>query len=227
MTSSAGSTVPRIENDNSLGELDGHFNGDFLAEMAFLEAARRAGNEHAALGKLVRRCSRITRRAPGDHRRHRRRDRNAERHPAVREVADAIAAAGLPTRPPPRGESQVRRFQNPRNHDRQHRRSRTWLADVATRIVLPMFKRRGKPFVMANGRAILMPRSTTRATASPRIGRTSTGRPCSRESATQTTISVVCARRSSLSASMPPPTSWWWPTTGSRQSPRREAPCRE
>src|SRR5690606_1048364 len=50
-TTANGSVAPQIENDAVLGELDEHFDGDFIGEPTLLEMARRAGYSTAALGK--------------------------------------------------------------------------------------------------------------------------------------------------------------------------------
>src|SRR3954449_12466872 len=48
----AGDTVvPFIENDAVLGDIDEHFNGDYLNEDTILKLARKAGYSTAALGK--------------------------------------------------------------------------------------------------------------------------------------------------------------------------------
>ena len=49
----AGDTVvPFIENDAVLGDIDEHFNGDYLNEDTILKLARKAGYSTAAIGKL-------------------------------------------------------------------------------------------------------------------------------------------------------------------------------
>src|SRR5690606_30184698 len=51
IAASGGSLAPMIENDRVLGELDEQFGGNFLTEITFLEAARRAGFSTVAIGK--------------------------------------------------------------------------------------------------------------------------------------------------------------------------------
>ena len=47
-----GSTIPFIEHDQVLGDLDEQFNGDYLNEETLLKAARKAGFSTAAIGKV-------------------------------------------------------------------------------------------------------------------------------------------------------------------------------
>src|SRR5689334_7100546 len=47
-----GTVVPFLENDAVLGDVDEHFNGDYLNEETILKLARKAGYSTAAIGKL-------------------------------------------------------------------------------------------------------------------------------------------------------------------------------
>ncbi|MGE5148722.1 MAG: alkaline phosphatase family protein [Rhodospirillaceae bacterium] len=127
--------VATVENNDVLGELDKHYRGNYLNEETVLNLARDAGYSTAAIGKL----------GPTlifDHT-----ERSGTKtvivddmtgHKSGIPLSDAVkqrlAKAQLPTEAPP---SKVV------NKDQQ-----LWLADVAIKAVLPMFKERGKPFVL-------------------------------------------------------------------------------
>ena len=49
-----GTSVPFLENDQVLGDVDEHFHGDYLNEDALLKMARDKGYSTAAIGKLGR-----------------------------------------------------------------------------------------------------------------------------------------------------------------------------
>jgi hypothetical protein len=143
------SVTPFLENDRVLGEVDQIFAGDYLNEETILKAARRAGLSTAAIGKL----------GPVlifDHT-----ERTGEQTivfddttgaandiPLSDEIKAALTTAGLPLATPGRGE-------NGRGGDFKTRGTTVvnvvqqgYFSDVATKVVLPMFKARGKPFVL-------------------------------------------------------------------------------
>lgn len=146
---SSGTLMPQIENDRILGELDEHFGANFLGEVTLLEAARRAGYSTAAIGKLgptllqdhAGRAGDVTfilDDATG----------TANGVPVTPELSQAIAAAGLAVRPPPRGDNaRGGDFQTPGTLN-ANIAQQDWLATVTTRVVLPIFKARNKPFAM-------------------------------------------------------------------------------
>ena len=143
------SVAPFIENDAILGDLDAHFGGDFVDEETILHAARARGFATAAIGKL----------GPTlmfDHT-----ERGGERTiivddatgsaagiPLSGEIKDRLAAAGLPLAAPGRGDNgKPGNFQTPGalvpNTVQQG-----YFADVASKVVLPLFKARNAPFVL-------------------------------------------------------------------------------
>ncbi len=148
VATAADTVVPFIENDSVMGDVDEHFGGDFVNEATLLKLARDKGYSTAALGKL----------GPTllfDHT-----DRGATSiifddstgHkngvPLSPEIKDALTKASLPLETPSRGESgKAGDFKTPgatvANIEQQ-----TYFADVATKVVLPLFKARGKPFVL-------------------------------------------------------------------------------
>ncbi|HLL27901.1 MAG TPA: alkaline phosphatase family protein [Xanthobacteraceae bacterium] len=144
-----GSVTPFIENDAVLGDIDAHFAGDYLNETTILNAARVQGFSTAAIGKL----------GPTlqfDHT-----ERSGERTitvddstgspsgiPLSEAMKAALTQAGLPLAAPSRGDNgKPGDFKTPgatvANVDQQ-----AYFANVAAKVVLPMFKARKQPFVL-------------------------------------------------------------------------------
>jgi hypothetical protein len=143
------SVTPFLENDRVLGEVDQIFAGDYLNEETILKAARRAGLSTAAIGKL----------GPVlifDHT-----ERTGEQTivfddttgaandiPLSDEIKAALTRAGLPLVTPGRGENgRGGDFKTP-GTTVANVVQQGYFSDVATRVVLPIFKARGKPFVL-------------------------------------------------------------------------------
>ncbi len=142
------SVTPFLESDPVLGDVDEHFAGDYLHQETVMRAARRAGLSTATIGKL----------GPAlifDHS-----DRSGTGTiivddqtgrggiPLSDEVQKRMADAGLPLQAPTRGE-------NARAGDLEHAgtlhaniEQQAYFLDAATKVVLPMFKARTKPFMM-------------------------------------------------------------------------------
>src|SRR5258708_15048469 len=147
--SADGSVTPTVNNNRVRAELDQHFGGDYLNEETVLKAARARGFSTAAIGKGEAA-------SPFDNT-----EQTGERTtvfedatgsptgiPLSEEVKAALRAAGLPLTTPPRGENdRVGDFKTPgttvANVEQQK-----YFADAATKVVLPMFKARNKPFVL-------------------------------------------------------------------------------
>src|SRR5204862_721672 len=102
----AGDTVvPFIENDAVLGDIDEHFNGDYLNEETILKMARAKGSSTAAIGKL----------GPTLLFDHTDRGKNTividdstggkNGVPLSDEMKDALTRANLPQTTPPRGDN--------------------------------------------------------------------------------------------------------------------------
>ncbi|HEX3952935.1 MAG TPA: alkaline phosphatase family protein [Stellaceae bacterium] len=145
----AGSRTPFLENDKVLGEVDSHFGGNYLDEEAILAAARAAGYGTAAVGKLgptlifdhVARdglTTIIIDDATG----------SPSGIPLSPEVTAALAAAGLPAATPGRGDNGRAGDQNTPGTKIANVVQQTYLVDAAAKVVLPMLKKRGKPFVL-------------------------------------------------------------------------------
>ena len=147
-----GTVVPFLENNAVLADVDEHFGGDYLNEETILKLAREKGYSTAALGKLgptliFDHTDRADR--PGLHSIVIDDSTGGKNGvPLSQEMQDALTKANLPLVTPSRGESgKAGDFKTPgarvANIEQQ-----AYFADVATKIVLPMFKARNKPFVL-------------------------------------------------------------------------------
>jgi len=145
----AGSMTPFIESDPILGDIDAHFSGNFVDEDTVLFTARHQNLSTAAIGKL----------GPTlmfDHT-----ERSGETTIIVddstgsavgiqlsKAMKDALTAAGLPIVAPSRGDNgKAGDFKTPgtivANVEQQG-----YFANVAAKVVLPLFNARNKPFVL-------------------------------------------------------------------------------
>jgi predicted AlkP superfamily pyrophosphatase or phosphodiesterase len=150
---SAGDTVvPFIENDVVLGDVDEHFGGDYLNEETILKLARDKGYSTAAIGKvgptlIFDHTDRADR--PGLHSVV---IDDATGHkngvPLSQEMKDALTKANLPLETPSRGDNgKAGDFKTPGTLS-ANTAQQAYFTDIATKIVLPMFKARNKPFVL-------------------------------------------------------------------------------
>jgi hypothetical protein len=152
------SSTPFLEDDRVLGDLDDHYGGNYLGAETLLGIAREHGYSTAAIGKLgaaaIQDVSQLEPKATGaayefatpqtviiDD------DTGGARGvPLAPEVAAGLAAAGLPLAAParvqPSGNARVAGARNP-NWGQQ-----VYFVEAATRVVLPLFVRRGQPFVL-------------------------------------------------------------------------------
>jgi len=143
------SVTPFIEQDAVLGDIDKHFDGNFISEEAILATARRAGFATAAIGKL----------GPTlmfDHT-----ERSGAETiivddstgtpagiPLSQEIRDQLTALNLPLAAPSRGDNgKAGDFKTP-GTTIANVVQQGYFADVAARVVLPLFKARNKPFVL-------------------------------------------------------------------------------
>ena len=152
---SAGTPTPFLENDLALADLDGHVpSGNFLNEESLLALARQHGFNTAAIGKLgpaaIQDVSQIN---PSDHRFPTPQTiilddstGAAGGIPLAPEARSALESAGLGTKPTPRnqpGGTATTPGTLSANIGQQK-----WFADAATKALLPMFVRSGRPFVL-------------------------------------------------------------------------------
>jgi len=141
--------VAALENDAVLGEVDRHFNGSFLNEDTILKIARDAGLSTAAMGKLGPTLIFDHTERTGEHTIIF--DDSTGRPagiPLSADIAKRVAAAGLPLQTPSRGENgKAGTFETP-GTTIANVVQQAYFADVATKVVLPLFKERNKPFLM-------------------------------------------------------------------------------
>lgn len=143
------SLTPFLESDPVLGDVDEHFAGDYLDETTLLKAARDQGLSTAAIGKLgptlvfdhTNRSGTptiIVDDATG----------SPNGIPLAPDVLAALTEAGLPAAAPPRGENGKAGNAVTPGTTVANVAQQDYFADVATKVVLPMFKARNKPFVL-------------------------------------------------------------------------------
>ena len=147
--------TPFLENDVVLGDVDTHFGGNYLNEETILKLAREAGLSTAAVGKIgpilifdhTERSGALTiivDDATGAN------DKSGQPVgiPLSDEVKAAMQAAGLPLTAPSRGANAPSgTFDKPgtlvANVEQQ-----AYFTNVVTKVVLPLFKARNKPFLI-------------------------------------------------------------------------------
>ena len=143
------SLTPFLESDPVLGDVDEHFAGDYLDEVTLLKAARDAGISTATIGKL----------GPAlifDHT-----DRTGAPTivvddstgspsgiPLSQEVQAAMTAAELPLAAPSRGDNGKAGTATTPGTKVANIAQQAYFADVATKVVLPLFKARNRAFVL-------------------------------------------------------------------------------
>jgi Type I phosphodiesterase / nucleotide pyrophosphatase len=150
----AGSVTPFIENDLVLGDMDAHFQGNYLNEETLLAAARRQGYLTASIGKagpvgiqdapelnpdqgrFALPATIILDDATG----------TPDGVPLTDEVAAALIHAGLPTTTPVRVQPAGNNVTPGTKHSNE--RQQAYFADATTRAILPMFKNSRQPFVL-------------------------------------------------------------------------------
>jgi Type I phosphodiesterase / nucleotide pyrophosphatase len=149
----AGDTVvPFIENNAVLGDVDEHFGGDYLNEETILKMARAKGFSTAAIGKvgptlLFDHTDRADR--PGLHSIVIDDSTGAKTGvPLSEEMKAALTKAGLPLAAPSRGDNGKAGDAKTPGTLAPNTAQQAYFADVAGKIVLPMFKERSKPFVL-------------------------------------------------------------------------------
>ena len=136
------SVTPFVEENAVLGDLDKHFDGDYLDEITLLAAARAHGFSTAAIGKLgptlmmdhTARSGEQTILIDDKSGLVNEKTGTAEGIPLNQEMQRALQATGLGQTPPAADKPNVAQQQ--------------YLVDVTSRVVLPTFKQRGKPFVL-------------------------------------------------------------------------------
>jgi len=148
VASANGTVTPFIEVDPVLKEVDEQFGGDYLNEETILKMARDKGLSTAAIGKL----------GPTlifDHTDYGKNtividDATGGKNgvPLSNEMTEALTKAGLPTTTPSRGDNGKAGDARTPGTTVANVAQQAYMADVATKVVLPMFKARNKPFVL-------------------------------------------------------------------------------
>jgi Type I phosphodiesterase / nucleotide pyrophosphatase len=149
----AGDTVvPFLENDAVLHDADEHFGGDYLNEETVLKMARAKGYSTAAIGKLgptliFDHTDKIG--ADGQHSIVVDDATGSKAGvPLSPEMQSALTKATLPLTTPSRGDNgKIGDAKTPGTLV-PNIAQQAYFADVATKVVLPMFKARNKPFVL-------------------------------------------------------------------------------
>lgn len=144
--------TPFIEVDPVLLDIDEHFGGDYLNEETLLKMARAQGLSTAAIGKLGPTFlfdhtdktgadglhSIVIDDATGG--------KNGV--PLSQEMEAALTKANLPLATTPRGDNSKAGDAKTPGTTTANIAQQAYMADVATKVVLPMFKARNKPFVL-------------------------------------------------------------------------------
>jgi arylsulfatase A-like enzyme len=147
-----GTVTPFLEVNPVLLDVDEHFGGDFLNEETVLKMAREQGYSTAAIGKVGPTLifdhtdkvgadglhSIVIDDATGG--------KNGV--PLSQEMQAALTKAGLALATPPRGENGKAGDAKTPGTTSANVPQQAYMADVATKVVLPMFKARNKPFVL-------------------------------------------------------------------------------
>ncbi len=149
----AGDTVvPFIENDAVLGDIDEHFSGDYLNEETILKMARIKGFSTAAIGKvgptlIFDHTDRANR--PGLHSIVIDDSTGGKSGvPLSDDMKAALEKANLLLATPSRGDNGKAGDAKTPGTTVANIAQQAYFADVASKVVLPMFKARGKPFVL-------------------------------------------------------------------------------
>ncbi len=148
----AGSVTPFLEVNPVILDADRHFGGDYLNAETVLKMARAKGFSTAAIGKvgptlIFDHTDKID--AEGQHSIVID-DATGSKNgvPLSEEIKTALANIGLPLATPPRGENGKAGDAKTPGTVVPNTVQQTYFADVAAKVVLPMFKARNKPFLL-------------------------------------------------------------------------------
>jgi len=147
-----GTVTPFLEFDPVILDVDEHFGGDYLNEETILKMARGKGFSTAALGKLGPTLMFDHTDKIGTEGTHSIviDDATGTKNgvPLSEEMKAALTKAGLPLETPPRGDNGKAGDAKTPGTLVPNTAQQAYFADVATKVVLPMFKARNKPFVL-------------------------------------------------------------------------------
>jgi predicted AlkP superfamily pyrophosphatase or phosphodiesterase len=147
-----GTVTPFLESDPVILDADEHFGGDYLNEETVLKMARAKGYSTAAMGKLgptliFDHTDKIG--ADGLHSIVIDDSTGGKGGvPLSPEMQAALTKAGLPLATPSRGDNGKSGDAKTPGTVVPNTAQQAYMADVATKVVLPMFKARNKPFVL-------------------------------------------------------------------------------
>jgi hypothetical protein len=152
VAAAGGTVTPFLEVDPVLLDVDEHFGGNYLNEETILKLARAKGYSTAAIGKLgptliFDHTDRLD--GPGLHSiviDDATGGKNGM--PLSAEMQEALTKAGLPLATPPRGDNGKAGDAKTPGTVVPNTAQQAYFADVATKVVLPMFKDRAKGFVL-------------------------------------------------------------------------------
>jgi hypothetical protein len=147
-----GSVTPFLESDPVLHEADEHFGGDYLNEETILKLARAKGYSTAAIGKLGPTLIFDHTDKIGENGLHSIvvDDSTGSKNgvPLSDEMKDGLNKANLPLAAPSRGDNGKIGDAKTPGTTVANVAQQAYFADVASKVVLPMFKTRNKPFVL-------------------------------------------------------------------------------
>ncbi len=140
--------TPFLEVNPVLLEVDEHFGGDYLNEETILKMARAKGFSTAAIGKLG--PTYLFDHTDGGKNTIVIDDSTGGKNgvPLSDKMKDALTKAGLPLVTTPRGENGKAGDAKTPGTTSANVAQQAYMADVAAKVVLPMFKARNKPFVL-------------------------------------------------------------------------------
>lgn len=144
--------TPFIEVDPVLLDLDEHFGGDYMNEETVLKLARAQGFSTAAIGKLgpTFLFDHTDKTGAGGQHSIVIDDATGGKNgvPLSEEMKAALTKAGLPLVTPSRGDNGKAGDAKTPGTTAANVAQQAYMADVAAKVVLPMFKARNKPFVL-------------------------------------------------------------------------------
>ena len=149
VTSAGNSSTPFLENDAVLGEVDAHFSGNYLDEATILKLARDKGYSTASIGKLgPALIFDSTERSGGQTILIDDATGTPKGIPLSAEVTQRLQAVNLPPAAPSRGANGAAGNVSTPGTITANVVQQDYFAAVTTRVVLPMFKDRNKPFLL-------------------------------------------------------------------------------
>jgi arylsulfatase A-like enzyme len=152
VAAAAGTVTPFLESDPVLHDVDEHFGGDYLNEETVLKMARIKGYSTAAIGKLGPTLIFDHNDKIGSDGLHSIvvDDSTGSKSgvPLSDEMKAALARANLALETPSRGENAKAGDSKTAGTTVPNTAQQAYFTDVATKVVLPMFKARNKPFLM-------------------------------------------------------------------------------